>query len=738
MAELAGGSTINGYPLVGKRANDNYITKMSGNTLVNSNIYDDGTMVRVASFGANSFVVGDPVNLGSNGFAMSIAAPSNDGGLFPFGIIKNGTTNIFKITNVGAVLVYNQIQSSVATGIAPMTIASTTKVVNLNADLLDDMDTSTLAFANTIVARDTNANIVAKQFSSTIGQGGKPFYITSTTMCDNLNADMVDGYHFDQSLLTSTTPTFSGLNTTGNYPITARLAGYKSWTMHHPASNNLIFAASTSNGAVDFSWSNTIQFSDTGNVQATSFTANSTNRGFYHKYSSDTIGLSTYRSTAYDYQIRVNENGSNSHEDTSLASISLAFNVWASSPLTSLSYKPNGGSSWVKSIEVDHLTGKILTKDKFGTSSRVATETSEDLTLYVRTDGNDNNSGRTAGTSGALKTITKALSMIPKQVNHTVTIIVNPGSYSEGISIVGFNGSGTVSINAASYAETPATHTVSGQVVIARNSCRITLTGFKTTYTVNPFYSTNCNEVFFEKCATDTNGEYGFYVENAKIYIYDCLISSKTSAAIYAHSNGEILAQDCKGGSNFVAYQAAYGGRVHVAGNITSSTKKMNTYEGGIVTDRDGIVNPWGSNNATDRSGVGAGASTTQSFPSATWTKIVNAFGSQYYDYQNEYSESIGRFSPNHSGVYNFDLCLCLLGVPAGIDLQIRMYKNGNPDQIVGRIRTGSAGDTNIFVSTATDVVAGHYVEFYLYNGYGSALTSPADGNHCWYRARVV
>lgn len=55
-----------------------------------------------------------------------------------------------------------QLQSTVATGTAPLTVSSTTLVTNLNADLLDGFNSATAASANTIMLRDGNghANVV--------------------------------------------------------------------------------------------------------------------------------------------------------------------------------------------------------------------------------------------------------------------------------------------------------------------------------------------------------------------------------------------------------------------------------------------------------------------------------------------------------------------------------------------------------------------------------------------------
>ena len=57
--------------------------------------------------------------------------------------------------------------SNVATGTAPLTVTSTTKVTNLNVDMIEGYHTATAATASTVVIRDTNANIYANNISGT-------------------------------------------------------------------------------------------------------------------------------------------------------------------------------------------------------------------------------------------------------------------------------------------------------------------------------------------------------------------------------------------------------------------------------------------------------------------------------------------------------------------------------------------------------------------------------------------
>ncbi|BBH19839.1 hypothetical protein Back11_11840 [Paenibacillus baekrokdamisoli] len=92
-----------------------------------------------------------------------------------------------------------QINSTVATGTAPLQVASTTVVTNLNADMVDGFHADKVATANTLVARDSAGGINGVVLNSYAPQGVAPLWVTSTTQVANLNADMVNGHHVTTS-----------------------------------------------------------------------------------------------------------------------------------------------------------------------------------------------------------------------------------------------------------------------------------------------------------------------------------------------------------------------------------------------------------------------------------------------------------------------------------------------------------------------------------------------------------
>lgn len=65
-----------------------------------------------------------------------------------------------------ALNIAGQLTSAVATGTAPFAVSSTTKVANLNADLLDGLHSDSAATVSTIAARTSNGYIYAVYFNS--------------------------------------------------------------------------------------------------------------------------------------------------------------------------------------------------------------------------------------------------------------------------------------------------------------------------------------------------------------------------------------------------------------------------------------------------------------------------------------------------------------------------------------------------------------------------------------------
>ena len=74
-----------------------------------------------------------------------------------------------------------------------------------NADRVDGYDTAIASNPNTVAVRNSNGDLSARVFRSTVSSGTPPITVASTTVCTNLNADMVDSKHASDFLLLNNT-----------------------------------------------------------------------------------------------------------------------------------------------------------------------------------------------------------------------------------------------------------------------------------------------------------------------------------------------------------------------------------------------------------------------------------------------------------------------------------------------------------------------------------------------------
>lgn len=89
--------------------------------------------------------------------------------------------------------------STVATGTAPLTVTSTTKVANLNADLLDDMTTASTNTASTIVNRDASGNFAAGTITAALNGNAATATKLATARTISLTGDVTGSASFDGS-----------------------------------------------------------------------------------------------------------------------------------------------------------------------------------------------------------------------------------------------------------------------------------------------------------------------------------------------------------------------------------------------------------------------------------------------------------------------------------------------------------------------------------------------------------
>jgi hypothetical protein len=172
--------------------------------------------------------------------------------------------------------------------------------------------------------------------------------------------------------------------------------------------------------------------------------------------------------------------------------------------------------------------------------------TTADLTYYVRKDGSDSNNGLANTAGGAFLTITKAISVIPKIVNHGVTINVADGTYNETVTHEGFHGSGGISL--IGNATTPV-NCKANNFIVRRCFIGVTLNGFEAISTtadgfaINRAIGTNLNNL----ACTSVSALSGVLVQYSVTSISNSNFSNR-NRGIDAQSCS-IIASDTNGGT---------------------------------------------------------------------------------------------------------------------------------------------------------------------------------------------
>ncbi len=177
--------------------------------------------------------------------------------------------------------------------------------------------------------------------------------------------------------------------------------------------------------------------------------------------------------------------------------------------------------------------------------------TTADVTYYVNpsTGSDDNNNG---SSGSPFKTIAKAVSMIPQIVNHTVEINLADGSYSEGITLAGYIGKGTITITGNM--TTPTNVVFSSRIYVTRSTCLIQLRGMETTYTGGDSISIERNPgaVFLDKLvATNSTSTYAaLYVSYSPSVCIQNSTLSNHKYGIYAIGAARVFSYNNSGSNN--------------------------------------------------------------------------------------------------------------------------------------------------------------------------------------------
>ena len=153
------------------------------------------------------YKVGQSVNFTAqmtNPVGWSILVAANIGSI-PSGYTSLEYTFVDGMGSTG-IISGTSFKSTVATGTAPLTVTSSTMVTNFNANFVGGYAIAFDSSINTIAMRNGSGNISAVQFVSTAATGVAPLVIASTTMVVNLNSNLVGGFASSQTSVASTIP----------------------------------------------------------------------------------------------------------------------------------------------------------------------------------------------------------------------------------------------------------------------------------------------------------------------------------------------------------------------------------------------------------------------------------------------------------------------------------------------------------------------------------------------------
>ncbi|WP_310830373.1 hypothetical protein [Paenibacillus pedocola] len=367
-----------------------------------------------------------------------------------------------------------------------------------------------------------------------------------------------------------------------------------------------------------------------------------------------------------------------------------------------------------------NTVGKLMFSVPGVQDNPVVLETNGDITYYVRTDGNDNNTGLTNTVAGAFKTITKAVSLIPKAVNHTVVVNVAVGTYTEVVEFRGFYGTGQIKLVGD---VSPSTSRNIHSLVMYGNTCYVDATGFNcltpgntTAVTVTCCIGAQVN-AFNSTVASSGNG---IDINLSNIRATGCNFSNKF-AGVSAVNASVAYIENFSGSGNTWGNRGTLGSCVTAAGTRLTGTAGDSS-DNGLLT-YGGVLNPWGDNTTFSRSAVRTIITSGHTLAANTFTKLQ--FNTIVNDMLGEYSTSTFRFTAKKAGWYLISGAVANAASPAGTHITLAAYLNGNRQLDLGSYaNSGTAGALYVQGATHAFLAAGDYVELYAYADGISMTTS--------------
>lgn len=205
--------------------------------------------------------------------------------------------------------------------------------------------------------------------------------------------------------------------------------------------------------------------------------------------------------------------------------------------------------------------------------------TTENLTYYVKVSGNNNNNGLTSATP--FKTIAKAISMLPQNINHTVQIIAEAGTYNEALQISGFRGKGSMSLIGADSLANSENYIINN-VNLLRNSITITVQGFRASSGAFGFISNANKYATLKWCSKIFTSTYGIQATASNTVIEECEFSNCVRAIETGYLSTTYSLNNV-GTGNTVGLYASTASTIGKSGTQPSATTAETTVTGGEI-----------------------------------------------------------------------------------------------------------------------------------------------------------
>ncbi|NQX48619.1 hypothetical protein HQN87_25125 [Paenibacillus tritici] len=360
-------------------------------------------------------------------------------------------------------------------------------------------------------------------------------------------------------------------------------------------------------------------------------------------------------------------------------------------------------------------------------------QTTADLTYFVRTDGNDGNTGLSDTAGGAFRTIQKAINSIPKHVDHAVNVYVQQGVYDEDVKIADFNGNTEIYINGAGALAQASGYSVRSFSLYGCTN-QVVIQGFTVTATSRTAFAianVNFCQIWNSRAVVQTTPIYnGVEATNGSVVrVSSCEISNRSSA-IQATQGSTVISVNNIGANNFIGIDAAEGGIIRKAGTQPGSPTPEYATNGGIVTM--GVLNPWGDNTVDNRSFSSVYRTSTQYIAASTSTKVT--FQVVFQDALGEFSTANNRFTASKAGHYLLTSRLGINSLPDQTYADLTIMLNSGPASNSRLNTSGITSGQQLDICEIIPMNPGDYLELFITSP--GALNVEGDPTRGWVRVQ--